>query len=283
MASSKETPPKHHDPSDFVPWRGEYGGPPTGALFFMSTRATLPLLFSSVLAPLTSPYSLFSKIPWAAPSSPPVMSSSLSVPGIPDSLLTSLNRLLGLQSTYASLLTVGVILSTVELALYSFLWRREILPLTGKGGGMDMAVVINAIDVVHLLVFTYLSSRNPTWSPDLFKWTPWFFLVGLGLMAGADHAKYLFRKDEANKDKVNTTGVWGFVRHPNFLGFTIWRIAYGCAAGGWAFGLLLAAVFTFQFSQISLPPLEKYMEKKYGTEWERAKKDVPYKLIPGIL
>ena len=37
-------------------------------------------------------------------------------------------------------------------------------------------------------------------------------------------------------------------RHPNFLGFTIWRAAFVTAAGGWAIGYL--------FKKTSIPILE---------------------------
>ena len=115
---------------------------------------------------------------------------------------------------------------------------------------------VNIFDSIHALLFVYLASRNPTWSPTIFQWTPIIFVAGLSLHVLADHSKYLFRKDAKSKGKVYTGGVWGVVRHPNFLGFTIWRTAFATAAGGWGFGcwlcpclLIFCAALPFAFSR----------------------------------
>lgn len=78
------------------------------------------------------------------------------------------------------------------------------------------------------------------------------------------------------------SGVWSVVRHPNFLGFTIWRVAFGTAAGGWAFGLALLAGFGYLFANTSIPILEAYMERSYGKEWDVTTEKVTWKMIPGI-
>ena len=72
------------------------------------------------------------------------------------------------------------------------------------------------------------------------------------------------------------------VRHPNFLGFTFWRTAFACAAGGWAFGLFMAGSFGYLFWNTSVPALERYMAGKYGKDWERVKEKVPSKMVPGV-
>lgn len=128
----------------------------------------------------------------------------------------------------------------------------------------------------------YFASRNPTWSPTVFKWTPLVFVAGLALHVTADHSKYLFRKDGKNKGKVYTGGVWGVVRHPNFLGFTIWRIAFATAAGGWGFGLVALAMFVHILCDTSVRVLEDYMSRAYGKEWKRATEKVRWKMVPGI-
>lgn len=107
-------------------------------------------------------------------------------------------------------------------------------------------------------------------------------MLGLGLHIGADHQKYLFRKEKGNKGRVLRSGLWGVVRHPNFLGFTVWRVAFATAAGGWAFGLAMFAGFLWLFAKTSFPILEDYMQKNYGKEWVEVKKGVRWKMIPGI-
>lgn len=79
-----------------------------------------------------------------------------------------------------------------------------------------------------------------------------------------------------------TGGVWGLVRHPNFLGFTIWRTAFATAAGGWGFGLLALAMFAYILCGTSVRVLEGYMDRAYGKEWKRATEKVRWKMVPGI-
>ena len=98
----------------------------------------------------------------------------------------------------------------------------------------------------------------------------------------ADHSKYLFRKDPANRGRVYTGGVWGLVRHPNFLGFTIWRTAFATAAGGWGFGLFTLGMFAYILDGTSVRVLEGYMSQSYGKEWKRAAEKVRWKMVPGI-
>ena len=107
-------------------------------------------------------------------------------------------------------------------------------------------------------------------------------MIGIVIHVWADHSKYLFRKDSRNKGKVYTGGAWSIVRHPNFLGFTIWRVAFATAAGGWAFGVFLLAMFVHLFQATSVPVLEDYMARSYGRQWEVVTQKVPWKLIPGL-
>lgn len=96
------------------------------------------------------------------------------------------------------------------------------------------------------------------------------------------NGQYLFRKDAKNRGKVYTGGVWGVIRHPNFLGFTIWSTAFATAAGGWGFGLLALAMFAYILCGTSVRVLEGYMDGAYGKEWQRATEKVRWKMVPGI-
>lgn len=276
----KSTPPDPQDPMDFFPFRGQYGGRALGASLFVAVRSLVPAVFYALLAPPTSPYSLFSKYPSLYPSVPP-RTSNISISFIPTTALNSLSTTLGL-SPVSTIIFLGATLPSFSFAAYNLLWRREKLPLTGQGGSFQITTQVNLTDIMHGILFLYTASRNPTWSPAIFSFTPIVFILGFALHIIADHSKYLFRKDKRNKGKVLQNGVWGLVRHPNFLGFTIWRVAFATAAGGWAFGGLLAVGFGFLFVNTSIPILERYMERSYGNEWEVTTEKVKWKMIPGI-
>jgi protein-S-isoprenylcysteine O-methyltransferase Ste14 len=240
----------------------------------------VPPVFYALLAPPTSPYSLFSKYPSLAPNVPSP-TSTISIPLLPSAVLRPFSTILGL-SPISTIIFLGAALPSFSFTAYNLLWRREKLPLTGQGGSLQITTQVNLTDIMHGLLFVYTASRNPTWSPTVFSFTPIVFLVGFALHVTADHSKYLFRKDKRNKGKVLRSGVWGLVRHPNFLGFTIWRVAFATAVGGWAFGGLLLVGFGYLFANTSIPILEGYMERSYGKEWDVTKEEVKWKMIPGV-
>jgi protein-S-isoprenylcysteine O-methyltransferase Ste14 len=280
MASEKKTQPPLA-PMDFFPFRGQYGGSVVGAALFVAVRGAVPLIFYSLFAPPTSRLSIFSILPNWAPSQPPPTGNGLSIPGLPNTVMHAVEQTLGL-SRIPSLIFLGALLPSFSFIMYNTIWRREKFPLLGQGGSIQVTANVNLIDTMHAVLFVYLASRNPTWDPSLFRWMPLVFTLGLGLHIFADHSKYLFRKDERNRGKVYTGGVWGVVRHPNFLGFYIWRVAFGTAAGGWAFGAFFVLMFGFIFYGTAVPVLEGYMARTYKKQWDVATEKVRWKLIPGI-
>ncbi|KAF6241060.1 hypothetical protein HO173_000854 [Letharia columbiana] len=279
MASKKAASPPL-EPMDLFPFRGQYGGSAAGAALFVAVRTAVPVLFYSLLAPPISALSIFSRFPSAYPSRPPP-TDPLAIPFFPDFLLRWIEQSLGLPS-YSAMVFLGVALPSVTFIMYNTVWRREKFPMSGQGGSIQVTTQVNLFDSIHAPLFVYLASRNPTWSPTIFEWTPIFFVAGLSLHFLADHSKYLFRKDAKNRGKVYTGGVWGLVRHPNFLGFTIWRTAFATAAGGWGFGLLALAMFAYILCGTSVRVLEGYMDRAYGKEWKRATEKVRWKMVPGI-
>ncbi|KAJ6595535.1 hypothetical protein DFH09DRAFT_1305341 [Mycena vulgaris] len=47
----------------------------------------------------------------------------------------------------------------------------------------------------------------------------------------AEGSRKKFKKDLKNKGKIDDTGLWSFVRHPNYLGYTFWRTGITLATG----------------------------------------------------
>jgi steroid 5-alpha reductase family enzyme len=127
----------------------------------------------------------------------------------------------------------------------------------------------------------------------------WLFVLGNFIETLSEESRKRFKANPANKGKIDDTGLWSVVRHPNYVGYTLWRsgitlstvslyhfIIYfvdllhqGSIGGALAFGIFQIAVFSFQ----SIPGLSGHMSQRYGEQWTAYEKRVPYKLIPGIL
>ncbi|KAJ6554547.1 hypothetical protein B0H19DRAFT_1154002 [Mycena capillaripes] len=109
------------------------------------------------------------------------------------------------------------------------------------------------------------------------------FAIGITMETVAEEGRKRFKKDPKNKGKIDDTGLWSFVRHPNYLGYTLWRTGITLATGSL---IATAALSTFQimaFNSGGIPGISSYMSAKYGQQWTDYKKRVPSAIIPGIL
>ncbi|KAF2153437.1 hypothetical protein K461DRAFT_224906 [Myriangium duriaei CBS 260.36] len=107
------------------------------------------------------------------------------------------------------------------------------------------------------------------------------YAVGIVVESLSETQRYLFKKDPKNKGKVYTGGLFSVARHINFTGYVTWRIGYGIAAGGYAWGLFNFAMVLVGFWR-AIPPLNHYCEERYGEQWQQYKRQTPYKMLPGV-
>ncbi|TPX14109.1 uncharacterized protein E0L32_000503 [Thyridium curvatum] len=108
------------------------------------------------------------------------------------------------------------------------------------------------------------------------------YAAGVTAETAAELQRKRFKDDPANRGRICDRGLWGLVRHANYAGYAVWRAGYCLASGG------LAALFTVgmqpfvDFSTRAIPTMDEYMTGRYGERWAQYKRDVPYRLIPGL-
>jgi len=91
------------------------------------------------------------------------------------------------------------------------------------------------------------------------------YAVGIVTETVAEVQRMRFKKDPANKGKVYRGGLFGTARHVNYGGYTLWRAGYALAAGGWTWGAVVLAWFTFDFSRRGIPVLSHYCEERVSS------------------
>ena len=74
------------------------------------------------------------------------------------------------------------------------------------------------VSMCLLCVLTALSSFNGIILNYIFFVGLFIFISGFFIEVIADHQKTIFRKDEKNKDRFISTGLWAYSRHPNYFG-----------------------------------------------------------------
>lgn len=98
----------------------------------------------------------------------------------------------------------------------------------------------------------------------------WF--VGFGIEVVADRQKSAFKADPANEDAFIRSGLWGWSRHPNYLGeILLWLGIFIIAVPvlvGWQWVAAISPVFVFcLLSFISgIPLLEARGRRKWGSD-----------------
>ncbi|KAJ4294950.1 hypothetical protein N0V88_005190 [Collariella sp. IMI 366227] len=108
------------------------------------------------------------------------------------------------------------------------------------------------------------------------------FFAGIALECICEVDRKLFKADKKNKGKPYIGGLFAVIRHPNYASFTIWRAGLAVATSGATAGLVIAAFFTWDFSNRAIPALDEYCSKRYGEMWAEYKKKTTYTLIPYV-
>lgn len=138
------------------------------------------------------------------------------------------------------------------------------------------AVVISVYNTVmnglnSTLALWTLTSINPSANTfsELFR-NPWvlagtvLYVTGILTETVSEVQRSRFKKDERNKGKPYSGGLFGLARHINYTGYTFWRTGFAVVAAGPLWGAVLASWFLFDFSQRAIPVLDKYCSNRVG-------------------
>lgn len=134
---------------------------------------------------------------------------------------------------------------------------------------------------LNTLSFAF-AAVNPTWSETSFYAALPVFTLGIAVENISEIQRKAFKDDPKNTGKLYTGGLFGVVRHPNYLGYMLWRSSFALATGGWAWAAVNIAAFWFSFTQQAIPELDAYSTRKYGEQWAAVKRKVPYAFFPGV-
>ncbi|XXG98386.1 hypothetical protein Hte_004709 [Hypoxylon texense] len=108
------------------------------------------------------------------------------------------------------------------------------------------------------------------------------YVAGLALETASERQRKAFKAAPENAGKVCKVGAWRWARHVNYFGYALWRGGYMMAATGWAGGLLMTAWQIYDLGTRAAGVLDEYCTDRYKGQWFQYKREVPYKIIPGI-
>ncbi|EME43292.1 hypothetical protein DOTSEDRAFT_174057 [Dothistroma septosporum NZE10] len=108
------------------------------------------------------------------------------------------------------------------------------------------------------------------------------YVVGLLVEVVSEQQRHNWKKRPQNRGQLYVNGLFGTARHINYFGYMMWRTGYALAAGGWAWAAFVAGLSTWQFTRLTIPAHQQYMEEKYGEQFQAYERATPYKFIPWV-
>ncbi|KAG6821324.1 hypothetical protein H0H93_000185 [Arthromyces matolae] len=88
------------------------------------------------------------------------------------------------------------------------------------------------------------------------------YLTGLFLELVSELQRKRFKKDPKNKGKHYSGGLFHLARHINYTGHIFMRGGYALAAGGWIWGGIITAMFSYDFVTRGIPVLDNYCQNR---------------------
>ncbi|MFO7967016.1 MAG: isoprenylcysteine carboxylmethyltransferase family protein [Archaeoglobaceae archaeon] len=82
--------------------------------------------------------------------------------------------------------------------------------------------------------------------------------------------------------KMQTTGVYGIVRHPMYFGDVLWPVGWSIMFNA-GYALALTPLWFILRLSFSILEEEKLIADRYGEEYVKYQQEVPKRIIPGII
>jgi protein-S-isoprenylcysteine O-methyltransferase Ste14 len=170
----------------------------------------------------------------------------------------------------------------------ALLEERYKKPGTGNEEGWDKYVVTGlVIGFTSWIIIMPLDAKRYGWSPT-FPW--WLQVLGAITLAGSYYLFFrsyadntflspLVRIQEERKQTVVSTGVYGFVRHPMYLGALLMLIGTPLLLGS-IYGVLIGVAITFLLMGRIVG--EEKMLSRELEGYQEYKEKVCYRLIPHV-
>jgi protein-S-isoprenylcysteine O-methyltransferase Ste14 len=145
---------------------------------------------------------------------------------------------------------------------------------------------LRALFIVHyapLLLIIMIAPLTPIYgvweipADKILTITSGFVIFFLGTFL---YFKWMFFWNRAYKGQLITEGIFKYIRHPHYASLLI--IGFGIALFSFSLFALSIAIIAVPIMVWSIIDEERLLLKKYGDEYEKYKKKVPWRIIPRI-
>ncbi|RYO97141.1 hypothetical protein DL765_011310 [Monosporascus sp. GIB2] len=213
----------------------------------------------------------------------------------PPLLTTGIRALDGLGASGAGLLAMAAGSSFKQILWVTYLSAEEFTPRAAVTVGLFNALFNSVNSLLFLAAATTSlrslptivlpssgSSTGMTALPLSVAVGAALYTVGLVVETVSEWQRRAFKARPENAGKVCKVGLWRWARHINYFGYSLWRGAYAMAASGWIGGLAVGFLQGRDLGTRAVDVLDEYCGRRYGAQWAQFKREVPYRIIPGV-
>ncbi|KAI0184904.1 hypothetical protein EV127DRAFT_515744 [Xylaria flabelliformis] len=109
-----------------------------------------------------------------------------------------------------------------------------------------------------------------------------FYVTGMTIETLSERQRAVFKARPENKGRVCKVGLWSWARHINYFGYALWRGGYCMVASGWVGGIVMGVWQAWDLGSRAVVVQDDYCGKRYGEQWVVFKREVPYRIVPGV-
>lgn len=133
-----------------------------------------------------------------------------------------------------------------------------------------------------VIILTGITFNDPKLPDSLFIFISgiFFILAGIWIHHLSHKAHKQAHEPKEKITKIVTYGIYSKIRHPGYLGYIFGYLGIFMTIGSYSI-LIIISLFTASFIQ-SIINEERYLTQKFGDEYLKYRKKVPWKLIPMI-
>ncbi|MBN3277033.1 LBR protein, partial [Polyodon spathula] len=147
--------------------------------------------------------------------------------------------------------------------------------------------ILTTMDIVHDGFGFMLAFGDLVWVPFTYSLQAFYLVnhpneVSWPFAAAIITLNYLMTIPTATGKSLLVSGMWGFVRHPNYLGDIIMALAWSLPCG---FNHILPYFYVIYFTCLLIHREardEHQCLKKYGSAWDEYCRQVRYRIFPGV-
>lgn len=176
------------------------------------------------------------------------------------------------------LLSMAIAASAKHIFWRMFIAKEEMSVGIAITGGIFNAF-LNSINSLLFVATTIPAASGRNESPGFF-WSDarvliglTLFVIGITVETVAEIQRKAFKDSKEGQRKPFMSGMFGWARHVNYGGYTLWRAGYALTGGGQFWFIMVASWFIYDFSTRAIPGLDEYCAHRVSFDSSNGKEE----------